>query len=459
MSLWGGRFHGSNDPAAWQLNASIAIDKRMYKQDITGSIAWAQQLHRIGILSDAEHHQIRDGLNQILTEFEGFTFQLQSGDEDIHTAVERRLYEIIGSTAGKLHTGRSRNDQVSTDFRLWVMDAIPALIKEIRHFQTQLVIRAEQDIEVVMPSYTHLQRAQPILLSHWWLSFFWPLERDVQRLEFTRNECSVMPLGSGAAAGTSFPIDKQALATQIGFEKISQNSIDAVSDRDFAAQFLFDASLCAVHLSKLAEQVVLFTTAEFSFFDLDDAYASGSSLMPQKKNPDVFELTRGKTGTMLGLLTGFLTTLKGLPSTYDKDLQEDKQAVFQAYDTLMLILPVLSKAIASITIHAEKCRAAIDPSIFATDVADVLVKAGIPFRDAHAWVGQAVKLCTDSDRLIDTLSKEEWQNLIPGCDIDFSNLFSPEISINNRCVPGGTALQSVVNQISSARKHLENKSS
>jgi len=455
MSLWGGRFLGSSDPDAWKLNASIAIDQRLAKQDVAGSIAWAEQLHKIGILSASDYQKIHNGLLQILNEFEGSSFQLQPGDEDIHTAVERRLYEIIGSNAGKLHTGRSRNDQVSTDFRLWLMEAIPALIKEIRHFQTQLVFRAEQDIKVVMPAYTHLQRAQPILLSHWWLSYFWPLERDVLRLKFAQKECGVMPLGSGAAAGTSFPIDREALAGQLGFQKISQNSIDAVSDRDFAAQFLFDASLCAVHLSKLAEQVVIFTTEEFGFFVLDDAYASGSSLMPQKKNPDVFELTRGKTGTLLGLLTGLLATMKGLPSTYDKDLQEDKQSVFQAYDTLKAILPVFTKAIATLKINPIKTRAAIDPSLFATDLADVLVKAGIPFREAHALVGEAVKLCNKSERGIDQMTKEEWQRLIPGLDIDFSTIFSPEVSIKTRCVPGGTARPAVLDQINTAHKCLQ----
>lgn len=455
MSLWGGRFQGTSDADAWKLNASIDFDQRLAKQDITGSIAWAQQLHNIGILSTSEYQEIHNGLIQILNEFEQLTFQIQPADEDIHTAVERRLYEIIGPTAGKLHTGRSRNDQVTTDFRLWLLDAIPTLINVIRQFQTQLVKRAEQDIEVVMPSYTHLQRAQPVLLSHWWLSFFWPLERDIQRLTFTLRECGIMPLGSGAAAGTSFAVNRNELANQLGFIGVSQNSMDAVSDRDFAAQFLFDATLCGIHLSKLAEQVVLFSTAEFGFFALDDAFSTGSSLMPQKKNPDVFELTRGKAGNLLGLLTGLLSTLKGLPSTYDKDLQEDKQAVFQAYDILMAILPVLSKAIPSLRVFPEKLRAAIDPSVFATDLADLLVKAGIPFREAHALVGKAVKMSLESGRGIHQLTSAEWQKLIPGFELDFSKVFSPEVSISTRCVVGGTAHQSVMEQISTARRCLQ----
>jgi argininosuccinate lyase len=455
MSLWGGRFQGTSDADAWKLNASIDFDQRLAKQDVTGSIAWAQQLHEIGILNMVEYKDIHSGLTHILNEFENLTFQYQPGDEDIHSAVERRLYEIIGATAGKLHTGRSRNDQVSTDFRLWLLEAIPDLINAIRQFQMQLVKRAEQDIDLVMPSYTHLQRAQPVLLSHWWLSFFWPLERDVQRLLFTLQECGTMPLGSGAAAGTSFPVDRNELASQLGFNGISQNSLDAVSDRDFAAQFLFDAALCGVHLSKLSEQVVLFSTAEFGFFALDDAFSTGSSLMPQKKNPDVFEITRGKAGNLLGLLTGLMTTLKGLPSTYDKDLQEDKQAVFQAYDILLTVIPVFTKAIATLSVFPEKLRAAIDPSVFATDLADVLVKAGIPFREAHTLVGNAVKISIESDRGIHQLTRSEWQNLIPGIDLDFSTVFSPEVSISTKTVVGGTAPQAVLEQISTARRCLK----
>ena len=455
MSLWGGRFQGKTDADAWRLNASIDFDQRLAKQDVMGSQAWANQLEKVGVLNSAEYNQIHTGLSQILDEFELSTFQFQPEYEDIHTAVERRLYEIIGSTAGKLHTGRSRNDQVATDFRLWLLEAIPALINEIRQFQTQLVFRAEQDISVVMPSYTHLQRAQPVLLSHWWLSFFWPLERDIQRLNFTHTECGTMPLGSGAAAGSSFAIDRAALADQLGFKEVSQNSMDAVSDRDFAAQFLFDAALCGVHLSRFSEQVVLFTSAEFGFFALDDTFATGSSLMPQKKNPDVFELTRGKAGSLLGLLTGLMATLKGLPSTYDKDLQEDKQAVFQAYEILMAVLPVLSKAITSLKVFPEKLQAAIDPSVYATDVADVLVKSGIPFREAHSLVGNAVKLAAKSGKGIHQLTATEWQTIIPGVGVDFSTVFLPEVSISTRSVVGGTAPQAVLEQISTVRRCLQ----
>lgn len=454
MSLWGGRFSGSMDPDAWILNASILFDQRMARQDVTGSQAWAQQLQSIGVLSVEEYAAIHQGLDQIQNEFSQKAFVFQPGDEDIHSAVERRLYEIIGATAGKLHTGRSRNDQVATDFRLWLIDHIPELLKTIAQFQAQLITRAEMDLDLVMPAYTHLQRAQPGLLSHWWLSFFWALERDRQRLVFAQQECAVLPLGSGAVAGTSFPIDREALAAQLGFAKISRNSMDAVSDRDFAVQFVFDAVLCGVHLSRLAEQVVLFTSSEFGFFVLDDAFATGSSLMPQKKNSDVFELTRGKAGTMLGLLTGLLATLKGLPSTYDKDLQEDKQAVFQAFDILMAVLPVLTKAIATLRVNPARMAAAIDPSVYATDVADLLVKAGIPFREAHALVGQAVRVAADQAKGIQELSVEEWQAIIPGVTIDWPALFSPQASIATRTVVGGTAPAAVLEQINTARRCL-----
>ncbi len=457
MGLWGGRFQGKSDRDAWQLNASIGVDQRLANQDIKGSIAWAEQLSQHGILSSTEHEQIQNGLNQILDEFNAQKFEFQAGDEDIHTAVERRLYEIIGVIAGKLHTGRSRNDQVATDFRLWMLDNLPDLVSAIRDLQTRLVERAEGDLGVVMPSYTHLQRAQPVLTSHWWLSFFWPLERDVQRLKQTIDLCSVLPLGSGAVAGTSLTVDREAMAQALGFNSISQNSMDAVSDRDFVAQFLFNVSLCAVHLSKFAEQVILFSSSEFEFITLDDAFATGSSLMPQKKNPDVFELTRGKTGSLLGLLTGFMATLKGLPSTYDKDLQEDKQAVFQAFDTLMAIIPVFSGAIVTLRINADKMAAAIDPSMYATDVADVLVRAGIPFREAHGMVGEAVKLADETDRGIHQLSTKEWDAIIPTLNLDLSNVFSPQESINLHSMVGGTAPQAVSVQINTARRCLNAK--
>ena len=329
-TLWGGRFAQKLDAAAWALNSSLPIDRRMAVQDVDGSLAWAEALHKAKILSDEEHVQIARGLALVKKEFSSGQFSFAPSDEDIHTAVERRLTELIGATAGKLHTGRSRNDQVATDFRLWMLKAIPELNSAIENLQSAIVEQAEKSGETIMPGYTHLQRAQPILLAHWWLSHFWPLQRDRERINDLTKRVSVLPLGSGAVAGTPVPVDRVEIANSLGFADVSQNSLDAVSDRDFAAEFLFCSTMIGIYLSKLAEQIVLYTSTEFGFFELSDSFSTGSSLMPQKKNPDVFELARGKAGTLIGLLTGLLSTLKGLPSTYDKDLQEDKPIRFSS---------------------------------------------------------------------------------------------------------------------------------
>ena len=447
MTLWGGRFTKKMDADAWTFNASISFDNRLAKQDSQASIAWAAALEKIGLLSTTESLLIQDGLHQIQKELISQNFLFLPEDEDIHTAVERRLFEIIGPTAGKLHTGRSRNDQVATDFRLWMIEQNLYLIQAIKALQLQIFNRAQQDMGIAMPSYTHLQQAQPVLLSHWWLSFFWPLQRDIEQLNQVQKQASVLPLGSGAVAGTSFPIDRHDLASQLGFAEVSQNSMDAVSDRDFAAQFIFSAALCGLHLSRLAEQLIIFTASEFGFFTLSDAFSTGSSLMPQKKNADIFELTRGKAGTLLGTLCGFLATLKGLPSIYDKDLQEDKQAVFKVMDTLMSILPVIGNAIQTLTVNVEKITASINPAIFATDIADGLVRHGIPFREAHAIVGKAIQMAFDRQVNIDALSNTDWQMVAPGIELDWKSYFSTTSSIESRSATGGTATSAVNDQI------------
>ncbi|TLN03572.1 argininosuccinate lyase, partial [bacterium] len=373
------------------------------------SLAWAGALARAGVLSTAEHTAIAAGLQAIAAEFTGGTFSFVASDEDIHTAVERRLGELAGAAAGKLHTGRSRNDQVATDFRLWLLEALPALDEALRELQGALVTVAERSQGVLMPGYTHLQRAQPITLAHWLLAHFWPLQRDRERLAGLRARTAVLPLGCGALAGTAFDIDRAALAAALGFDAPAPNSLDAVSDRDFAAEFLFCAALIGVHLSRLSESVVLFSSAEFGFFELSDAFSTGSSLMPQKKNPDLFELARGKAGALIGLLGGLLATLKGLPSSYDKDLQEDKAPVFQAADTLLAVLPVLAAALESMAIHPDKMLAAIDPTLLATDLADYLVRKGVLFREAHAAVGKAVQLAAGRGIPLPALSLDDWQ--------------------------------------------------
>src|SRR5687768_1197378 len=446
MTLWGGRFSTKLNDQAWQLNSSLPVDQRLAIQDVDGSLAWARGLHQAGVLQDEEHASIALGLDMIKKEFSSGRFSFAPSDEDIHTAVERRLMDLIGSVGGKLHTGRSRNDQIATDFRLWMLKSIPTLDAALLDLQSSLVEQAEAATEILMPGYTHLQRAQPILLAHWWLSHYWPLQRDRERLTNLTDRVSILPLGSGALSGTPVPVDRDVLAKSLGFIEASQNSIDAVSDRDFAAEFLFCASMIGIHLSRLSEQVVLYTSAEFGFFELSDAYSTGSSLMPQKKNPDVFELTRGKSGTLIGMLTGLLATLKGLPSTYDKDLQEDKAPVFQATDTLLAILPVLAGALRTITIKPERLRDAIDSSMMATDLADYLVDKGVPFREAHAIVGKVVRMAGEKNVSLEEMSLDAYQAIGP-FDRNVYQVFDPMRSIQKRNAIGGTSLQSVRNQL------------
>ncbi len=454
MTLWSGRFTGTLDPSAWALNTSLPFDRRLALQDVRGSTAWAEALHDANVLTHEECEQTVGGLHAIEEEFVDGKFVFMESDEDIHTAIERRLRELIGATAGKLHTGRSRNDQVATDFRLWMLDSLPLLDEAIRGLQAVLLDLAEAHQITLIPGYTHLQRAQPVTFSHWLLSHFWSLQRDRERLQDLRDRVAICPLGCGALAGTAFPIDRQTLAQKLGFEEASQNSIDGVSDRDFVAEYLFCCSLCGVHLSKLSENIVLFTTAEFGFIELSDAYSTGSSLMPQKKNPDLFELARGKAGTMIGLLTGFMATLKGLPSTYDKDLQEDKIPVFQATDTLLAVLPVLAGAVKTMTVNKERMRSAIDSSMLATDLADYLVYKGMPFREAHAVAGKAVRAAAEKGLSLDQLPLSEWQALGP-FDADVYQIFDPLKSIEKRNAIGGTSPQSVKDQIQIAKTKVK----
>ena len=455
MKMWGGRFDQRMDSSARQLNSSLLVDRRLAAQDVEGSLAWAQALMLAGLLPADEHAQIARGLRIISGEFSGGKFSFAPEDEDIHTAVERRLTELIGPVAGKLHTGRSRNDQVATDFRLWMLQSLPAIQAELADLQSVLIARAEAANATLMPGYTHLQRAQPILLAHWWLSHLWPLGRDRDRLDDLTKRISVLPLGSGALAGTPLAIDRAALAQALHFNMPSQNSMDAVSDRDFAAEFLFCAALMGVHLSKLAEQVVLYSSAEFGFFELSDAFSTGSSLMPQKKNPDVFELTRGKSGVLIGQLVGMLSMLKGLPSTYDKDLQEDKALVFTAYDILRAILPVLSGALQTLTVHPEHMLSSIDSFMMATDLADYLVDKGVPFRDAHKLVGKVVRTAMDAGLGLDVLPIGRYQAISPAFQADVFAVLDPMKSVERRNVIGGTAPKSVKKQIQMAKKLIQ----
>jgi len=457
--LWGGRFSQGLDPLAHQFNASLPFDQRLWSQDIRGSIAWTMALARVGVVAPVESVQIASGLERIHDEFAFGTFAFAPGDEDIHTAVERRLTELIGPVAGKLHTGRSRNDQVATDFRLWVMEAEDIIVAHLRELQRALVGQAEAHTETLMPGYTHLQRAQPITFGHWLMGFFWALERDIDRWGESRARASVCPLGSGALAGTAYPIDRAALAADLGFARVSENSLDAVSDRDFAVEFLFDAALTASHLSRLAEGLILFSSAEFGFVTLADAYSTGSSLMPQKKNPDVLELTRGKAGTLLGYLIGLMTTLKGLPSAYDKDLQEDKPPVFAAFDALDVMLPVLAGTMATLAVNADRMAAALDTAMLATELADYLVQKGVPFREAHHIVGQVVQKAESRKQKaggggLETLSLEELKEISPVFEADVAEMWDFRAAVNRRTATGGTGGEAVRAQIQKAKEIL-----
>jgi argininosuccinate lyase len=454
MALWGGRFTENLNELAAKLNNSLPFDWRLAEVDVRGSIAWAQALSRAKVLSMDDSAQIVFGLHKILDEIHGGHLKFDTGDEDIHSLVERRLGEIVGPVAGKLHTGRSRNDQVATDFRLWLMGAIDQIDRALHELQAALVDRAETDRSIRLPGYTHFQRAQPILLSHWWLSHFWPLARDRERLAQTRERTAVLPLGAGALAGAPFPIDREWLAHELGFNAVSANSLDAVADRDFAAEFLFAAALIGVHLSQLAEALIVYSTAEYGFVELADAFSTGSSLMPQKKNPDTLELARGKAGTLIGHLTGLLATLKGLPSAYDKDLQEDKPTVFAAAETLLTVLPVTAGAIRTLSVKADRMQAALDPGMLATDLADYLVARGLPFREAHAITGQAVRRASELGIKLDQLPLNELQALHPAFDEAAAGVFDFQAAIDRRSVTGGTGSTAVQAQIEEAKRFL-----
>jgi len=454
MGLWGGRFSEPSDDDLKALNDSMRFDRRMYREDILGSIAYARAIAAVGVITSEEADAIIGGLQVVLAEFEGGTFEQKPDDEDIHTAVERRLTELIGAAGGKLHTGRSRNDQVATDFRLWVMNAINDVDEAIAALQTALVEQAEGHLHTLMPGYTHLQPAQPISLAHWLMSFFWMLVRDRERLADTKRRVGVMPLGSGALTGTPLPIDRRAIADELGFHSYSQNSLDGVSDRDYVAEFLFTLALMGTHLSRLAEDVIIYSNPLFGYITLNDRYSTGSSLMPQKRNADPMELARGKTGRLIGHLAGFLTTLKGLPSAYNKDLQEDKEALFDAVDTVHLVLPVVTAIIRTLQVNPEKMRAALDEEMLATELADYLVRKGLPFRQAHHAIGAVVRYASSSGLKFSQIPLDKLQEISPLFDTDVSTIFDFDAAVARRAAPGGTAPEAVRQQIAEAHKWL-----
>ena len=450
--LWGGRFAKETNALVHQFNASIQFDTRLYNEDIHGSIVWARGLARSGIITPEEAAQIVAGLEQVRAEFDADSFVFAQADEDIHTAVERRLIALIGPVGGKLHTGRSRNDQVATDFRLWVMAACDQINAIILELQQALVDHAAAHLDVPLPGYTHLQHAQPVIWGHWILSHFWPLERDRQRFTQARQRAAALPLGAAALAGSAFAVDRQWLAKELGFDSVAPNSLDAVSDRDFVADFLFAAAMVGLHLSRLSEQLIIFSSAEFRFVRLDDAYSTGSSIMPQKKNPDTLELTRGKSGRLIGNLTGLLVTLKGLPSSYDKDLQEDKEPVFDAFDTLALAAPVMTGVIKTLTLLPDEMAQQLEPGLLATELADYLVKRDVPFREAHGLVGRVVRLAEEKGVPLTALSPADLQTISPNFGVDAADVLQVQAALAQRNIEGGTGKTAVQAQLAQARK-------
>ncbi|HEY8492177.1 MAG TPA: argininosuccinate lyase [Dehalococcoidia bacterium] len=455
MKPWGGRFEGETDPRVEAYTASISVDRRLYRQDIAGSIAHARMLGRQGIIPQADADAIVAGLQEILAEIEAGQFPFREELEDIHMNIEARLAEKIGDAAGRLHTARSRNDQVALDLRLYAREACERAVAALRGLERALLTLAEANLDVVVPGYTHLQRAQPVLLAHHLLAYVEMLERDADRFQDARRRADVLPLGSGALAGVPYPIDREFVARELGFSRVSQNSLDAVSDRDFVVDFQAAAAVAMMHCSRLAEEIVLWSSQEFGFLELPDAFATGSSIMPQKKNPDVAELARGRTGRVYGNLVNILTTLKGLPLSYNRDLQEDKAAFFETEDTLLATLEVLAAMVPALRVRAERTRAAATGGYaLATDVADYLVRRGLPFREAHGVAGRLVRYAEERGKALEDLSLDEYRRFSPLFQEDILDL-SVEAALAARNAPGGTAPAQVRAALERARARLE----
>ncbi|KAK9463895.1 L-Aspartase-like protein [Lipomyces oligophaga] len=457
-SLWGGRFTGGLDPLMQLYNASFPYDQKMYEADIEGTRVYTAGLHKLGLLNDHELSEIHRGLKVVLAEWEAGKFEEQADDEDIHTANERRLGEIIGrGIAGKVHTGRSRNDQVATDMRIYVREQLLEIKRQLKELLGVFVARANVEIDILMPGYTHLQRAQPIRWSHWLLSYATYLSSDLQRLEQVIERVNLSPLGCGALAGHPYGIDRDFLAKELKFDGLVPNSLTAVSDRDFVVETMFWGSLLMNHISRFSEDMIIYSTAEFGFISLADAYSTGSSLMPQKKNPDSLELLRGKAGRVFGGLAGFMMTLKSLPSTYDKDLQEDKEPLFDALVTVSHSIQIATGVLSTLTVEKERMLAALTPDMLATDLADYLVRKGVPFRETHHISGAVVKLAEDKKvGGIDKLSLSELQSVDGRFGEDVvAEVFDFEKSVERRDAIGGTAKSAVLDQIARLKKVLE----
>lgn len=458
---WGGRFAADAGRAAEGFTASLPFDRRLYRQDLEGSRAHVRMLARTGIITPEEARTLLAGLDAVQREIEAGTFPFRIEYEDIHLNVERRLAELLGPVAGKLHTARSRNDQVALDMHLFVKEEAGALRELARRLQRALLGQARRHLDspagpTIMPGYTHLQRAQPVLLSHHLLAYFWMLQRDRERLADCRRRADLSPLGAAALAGTSWPVEREQVAAELGLAGVYPNSMDAVSDRDFVLELLSCCAIVMVHLSRLAEEIILWSTREFGFVELPDAYATGSSIMPQKKNPDVAELVRGKAGRVFGHLLGLLVVMKGLPLAYHADMQEDKEAVFDALDTVKACLEVIAGLVEKLEFRAERMGAAVRGDFSnATDLADELARRGVPFREAHALAGLVVRWCLERDRALEELTLDELRQLVPQADEGVLAALRPEAVVALRRSAGGTAPERVREQLELAQRLVE----
>lgn len=455
--LWGGRFQKNTDKKVDDFNSSIRFDKRMYKQDIKGSIAHAAMLGRQGIIPEQDSLAITAELKNILTDIEEGRIEFLVDAEDIHMNVEKILTDRIGEAGKRLHTGRSRNDQVALDIRMYLMDEIEKIKEMLIHMLNTITDIASEHTQTIMPGYTHLQKAQPITFAHHMMAYFEMFKRDFERLEDCRKRTNIMPLGSGALAGTTYPLDRESVAKELGFNDVTMNSLDGVSDRDFVLELAYVLSMIMMHLSRFCEELILWSSHEFSFVEMDDAFSTGSSIMPQKKNPDVAELIRGKTGRVYGHLMGLLTTMKGLPLAYNKDMQEDKEPIFDSIDTVKLCLPVFCDMLATMTVKSDNMLQGSKGGFTnATDVADYLVKKGLPFREAHGVVGQMVFYAVKNNKNLDDFSMEEFLEFSDIIEDDIYDAISMETCVNDRKVIGGPAKETVEKAIKIAQNYIKN---
>ena len=459
MKMWQGRFKKEEDERVNDFNSSISFDSRMYKQDITGSIAHARMLGKTGIIEESESEKIVEGLKGILHDIESGNLEFDSKAEDIHMFVEQVLTQRIGDAGKRLHTSRSRNDQVALDLRMYLLENIKNVKSKLIYLMNTVIEKAKQNTDTVMSGYTHLQRAQPITLAHELLAYAQMFKRDIMRLDDCYERTDVMPLGSCALAGTTYPIDRAFVKEQLGFAEITQNSIDGVSDRDFVLEFAFDLSLIMMHLSRFSEEIILWCSSEFGYMELDDAFATGSSIMPQKKNPDIAELVRGKTGRVYGSLTTLLTVMKGIPLAYNKDMQEDKEAIFDALDNTLLCLEIFAEMLSTASFNKDKMRASAGFGfINATDCADYLVKKGLPFRSAYKIVGELVAVCIEKGYSFETLPLDEYKAVSDVFENDVYKAVDLDVCVNGRNVPGGPAKEAVEKQIANLEKFIKEAS-